>query len=159
MWDALMEAGRARGLVPAGLGARDTLRLESGFCLYGHELDDETTPLEAGLGWVVKLDAADFVGAEALREQKAAGVPRRSVGFVVEGRGIPREGYEIANARGEVIGRVTSGTQSPVLGQGIGLGSVVNDPAYTAPGSALKIRVRGRELDATVRKPPFHKGS
>ncbi|OZC02798.1 glycine cleavage system aminomethyltransferase GcvT [Rubricoccus marinus] len=156
VWEALMEAGSARGLLPAGLGARDTLRLESGFCLYGHELSDEITPLEAGVGWVVKLDAGDFVGAEALREQKASGVPRKLVGLVVEGRGIPREGYEIASGD-RVIGTVTSGTQSPVLAQGIGLGLVENDPAYTAPGSALAIRVRGRELAATVAKPPFHK--
>ena len=159
VWDALMEAGAARGLLPAGLGARDTLRLESGFCLYGHELDDETTPLEAGLGWVTKLDASDFVGADALREQKEAGVPRKLVGFVVEGRGIPREGYPILDARGETVGVVTSGTQSPVLGQGIGLGLVQNVPELTAPGSELTIQVRGRELTATVRKPPFHKGA
>ncbi|MEL6615447.1 MAG: glycine cleavage system aminomethyltransferase GcvT [Bacteroidota bacterium] len=155
VWEALLEAGRARGLQPAGLGARDTLRLESGFCLYGHELDDETTPLEAGLGWVVKLNAGDFVGAETLREQKASGVPRRLVGFVVEGRGIPREGYEIVQG-GEVVGRVTSGTQSPMLATGIGLGFVPNAKAHTAPGTPLAIRVRNREIAATVAKPPFH---
>ncbi len=156
VWEALMEAGAARGLLPAGLGARDTLRLEAGFCLYGHELSDEITPLEAGVGWVVKLDAGEFVGAEALREQKETGVPRKLVGLVVEGRGIPREGYEVASGE-TVIGTVTSGTQSPVLGQGIGLALVENDPAYTALGTQLAVRVRGRELAATVAKPPFHK--
>ena len=158
VWEALLEAGRARGLQPAGLGARDTLRLESGFCLYGHELDDETTPLEAGLGWVVKLDAGDFVGAAALREQKEAGVPRKLVGVLTKGRGLPREGYAIASGDDE-IGRVTSGGLSPVLNQGMGLGFVPNDPVYTAPGTPLAVRVRNRELAATVTKPPFHKAA
>ncbi|HIL56509.1 MAG TPA: glycine cleavage system aminomethyltransferase GcvT, partial [Rhodothermales bacterium] len=151
VWDALLEAGADLGLVPAGLGARDTLRLESGFCLYGHELTDETTPLEAGLGWVTKLETKDgepiaFVGADAIRQQKAAGVPRKLVGFVVDGRGIAREGYPIVNTEGEEIGTVTSGSQSPALGSGIGLGFVPNDAAYTAPGTRLAVRVRSREV-------------
>lgn len=152
-WDALLEAGAE----PAGLGARDTLRLEAGFCLYGHELDRETTPLEAGLGWVVKPDAADFVGKDALVQQKEAGVPRKLVGLVVEGRGIPRAGYPITNADGEDVGTVTSGSQSPVLGKGIALGYVPNEERYTAPGTELGIRVRNRVLPAVVTKPPFHK--
>lgn len=153
-WDALLDAGAE----PAGLGARDTLRLEAGYCLYGHELDRETTPLEAGLGWVVKPDAADFVGRDALVAQKQAGVPRKLVGLVVEGRGIPRAGYPITDGDGADVGVVTSGSQSPVLGQGIALGFVPNDPAYTAPGTTLGIRVRNRVLPAVVTKPPFHKG-
>ncbi len=153
-WDALTEAGGT----PAGLGARDTLRLESGFCLYGHELDDDTTPLEAGLGWVVKPDAGDFVGRDALAAQKAAGVPRRLVGLVVEGRGIPRAGYPVVDGDGAEVGTVTSGSQSPVLGQGVALAMVTNDAQYTAPGTGLGVSVRGRVLPAVVTKPPFHKG-
>ncbi len=158
VWNALMEAGRERGLLPCGLGARDTLRLEAGFALYGHELDDTITPLEAGLGWVVKLDAGSFVGSDALRAQKEAGVRRRLVGFVLEERGIPRQGYRLADADGRPLGEVTSGTQSPTLGVGIGLGYVPNDLAFTAPGAPVRVDVRGRLLAATVRKPPFHKG-
>ena len=157
VWNALMEAGAAHGLQPAGLGARDTLRLEAGFALYGHELSDTITPLEAGLGWVVKLDTGDFTGADALRRQKEAGVRRRLVGFVLEERGIPRQGYRLADADGRPIGEVTSGTQSPSLGVGVGLGFVPNDPAFTTPGAPLKVDVRGRLLAASVRKPPFHK--
>ena len=156
IWQALMSAGAENGLRPAGLGARDTLRLEAGYCLYGHELDRDTTPLEAGLGWVVKPDAADFVGRDALAQQKADGVPRRLVGFVVDGRGIPRQGMELATPDGRVVGTVTSGTQSPALQTGIGLGFVSNDPAYTTPGAELVLGVRGRTVPVTVRKPPFH---
>ncbi|MDT7856974.1 glycine cleavage system aminomethyltransferase GcvT [Rubrivirga sp. S365] len=158
-WDALLEAGAERGLVPAGLGARDTLRLEAGFSLYGHELTDDTTPYEANLGWVVKPDAGDFVGRDALVQQKADGVPRRIVGLVVEGRGIPREGYPIVDEGGAEVGVVTSGSQSPALGAGVALGFVPNEPAYTAPGTRLGVSVRGRVLPATVTKPPFHRAS
>lgn len=156
VWAALMEAGEAHGLQPAGLGARDTLRLEAGYCLYGNDLDDETNPLEAGLGWVVKLDAGDFVGQEALRRVKAEGPKRKLVGLVMEARGIPRPGYEIL-AGGEAVGVVTSGTQSPVLNKGIALGYVPNEPAYTEPGRPLEVSLRGRPGPATVQKPPFHK--
>ncbi len=156
-WTALLDAGRSLGVLPAGLGARDTLRLEAGYCLYGHELDDETTPLEAGLGWVVKLDAGDFVGRDALARQKAAGVPRRLVGFVLGERGVPRQGCGLVGPDGAPLGVVTSGSQSPALGAGIGLGFVPNDPTWTTPGTALGVDVRGRTLGATVRKPPFHK--
>ncbi len=123
VWDALMAAGAALGLKPAGLGARDTLRLEAGYCLYGHELTDDTTPLEAGLGWVVKPDAKDFVGRDALQAQKAAGVPRRLVGLLCEGRGIPRDGCAVLDESGAAVGAVTSGTQSPMLGVGRGAGA------------------------------------
>lgn len=157
IWNALMTAGEAHGLKPAGLGARDTLRLEAGYCLYGHELTDETTPLEAGLGWITKLGKGDFVGRNALESQKNAGLPRKLIGFVVEDRGIPRQGYALTDADGAPIGEVTSGSQSPVLGQGIGLGYVPNDPAFTAPGSPIGVAIRGRVLPATVQKPPFHK--
>ena len=152
-WDALVEAGAT----PAGLGARDTLRLEAGYCLYGHELDDETTPYEAGLGWVVKPDAADFVGRDALVQQKADGVPRRLVGLKVEGRGIPRAGYAVVDGDGAEIGVVTSGSQSPVLSQGVALAFVPNDPAYTEAGTEMGVSVRNRVLPVTVAKPPFHK--
>jgi aminomethyltransferase len=157
VWDALMDAGSDLGLQPAGLGARDTLRLESGFALYGHELTEDITPLEAGLGWVVKLDKGEFTGSDALRRQKEAGVPRRLVGFVMEERGIPRQGYAILDGAGDVIGEVTSGTQSPTLSAGIGLGLVRNDPAFTTPGSPIQIDVRGKGLAARVKKPPLHK--
>ncbi|MEM0961959.1 MAG: glycine cleavage system aminomethyltransferase GcvT, partial [Bacteroidota bacterium] len=152
-WDALLAAGAA----PAGLGARDTLRLEAGYCLYGHELDDATTPLQAGLGWVVKLDAGDFVGRDALARQKADGIDRKLVGLVVSERGIPRAGYPIVDADGIDVGTVTSGSQSPVLGRGVALGYVSNDPSLTAPGTALGIGVRSRTLPAVVTRPPFHK--
>jgi aminomethyltransferase len=152
-WDALLDAGAE----PAGLGARDTLRLEAGYCLYGNELDDETTPLEAGLGWVVKPDAGDFVGRDALARQKADGVPRKLVGLVVEGRGLPRQGYPITDGDGEDVGVVTSGSPSPVLGQGVALGYVPNEERYTAPGARLGVRVRSRVLPAVVTRPPFHK--
>ncbi len=158
VWAALMEAGRAFGLQPAGLGARDTLRLEAGFSLYGHELTDDINPLEAGLGWVVKLDkGADFTGREALARVKAEGVARRIVGFALDERGIPRQGYPLCDAGGRPVGEVTSGSQSPTLGLGIGLGLVENDAAFTTPGARLHVDVRGRPLAATVRKPPFHK--
>ena len=157
IWEALMAAGGPFGLRAAGLGARDTLRLEAGYCLYGHELDRQTTPLEAGLGWVVKPDAADFVGRDALAQIKADGVPRKLVGFVATGRGLPRQGMEIATPDGTPIGVVTSGSQSPSLETGIGLGYVPNDAAYTTPGTELAVLVRGRHLPVEVRKPPFHK--
>jgi aminomethyltransferase len=158
VWNAIMDAGREQGILPCGLGARDTLRLEAGFCLYGSELTDETTPLEAGLGWVVKLQKeGDFLGREALIRQKEEGLERKLVGFVLEERGIPRPGYPLLSSDGSTIGHVTSGSQSPVLERGIGLGYVENDPAYTAPDSSLRVEVRGRGLRATVRKPPFHK--
>ncbi len=159
VWDALMTAGEPLGLKPAGLGARDTLRLEAGFCLYGHELTDDTTPLEAGLGWVVKPDAKDFVGRDALATQKAAGVPRRLVGLVCDGRGIPRDGCAVTDESGAVVGTVTSGTQSPMLGTGVALALVENRPELTAPGTQLSIDVRGRPLAATVTKPPFFKSA
>ncbi len=156
-WDALLEKGRESGLQPAGLGARDTLRLEAGFSLYGNDLTDETTPLEAGLGWVTKLDKGDFVGRDALAAQKAQGVPRRLVGFVMQERCIPRHGQTLTDEAGTPIGEVTSGSQSPTLGVGIGLGYVENTPERTAPGNSVFVEQRGKRLRGTVHKPPFHK--
>ena len=157
VWEALMDAGKDAGLLPAGLGARDTLRLESGYCLYGNDIWDETTPLEAGLGWVTKLDKGDFVGRDALVRQKETGVPRRLVAFVMDERCIPRHGQALTDEAGEVVGLVTSGSQSPALGVGIGLGYVPNAPEHTAPGSPVYVEQRGRRFRGTVRKPPLHK--
>jgi len=154
VWDRLLEAGRDRGLVPAGLGARDTLRLEAGMALYGHEIDRETTPWEANLGWTIKMDKGDFVGRSALAAQKEAGVERRLVGFEVEGRGIAREGHPVVH-QGREVGRVTSGTWSPTFEKALGLAYV--PPALAEPGTAIEIEVRGRRLPAKVVKPPFYK--
>ena len=152
LWDALLEAGRGAGLVPVGLGARDTLRLEAALPLYGHELDDDTTPLEAGLDRFVDLDGGSFLGAEALRRQRAAGVARRLVGFELEERGIARAGYALLHG-GADVGRVTSGAPSPTLGKSIGLGYV---PAALAPvGTQLGVRIRDQEVRARVVPTPF----
>ncbi len=157
VWHSLMEAGESVGLKPAGLGARDTLRLEAGFSLYGNDLTDETNPLEAGLGWVVKLESDDFIGRDVLTEIKTKGPERKLVAFVLNERGIPRQGCLIRSEEGDEIGIVTSGSQSPILGQGIGMGYVPNMEKYTQPDQPLRIDVRGRLLSATVKKPPLHK--
>ncbi|MFQ5571763.1 MAG: glycine cleavage system aminomethyltransferase GcvT, partial [Rhodothermales bacterium] len=157
VWNALMDVGETSGLKPAGLGARDTLRLEAGFCLYGNDLTEDTNPYEAKLGWITKLDKGDFIGRDALRGVKETGPSRKLVGFVMDQRGIPRPGYPILNSAGEAIGVVTSGSQSPVLQQGIGMGYVPNDPSYTEPGTSIAVSLRGRALAARVKKPPFHK--
>jgi aminomethyltransferase len=154
LWRRLLDEGAGDGVAPAGLGARDTLRLEAAMALYGHELDRETTPLEAGLGWVVKLDKGDFVGREALVRQKQAGVERKLVGFEVEGRGIAREGHAV-KAGGGTVGRVTSGTWSPTFEKALGLAYVGVD--HAAPGTALTLDVRGRELPARVVEIPFYR--
>lgn len=156
VWEALMQAGKQDDLHPCGLGARDTLRIEAGFCLYGHDITDETNPLEAGLGWLTKLDTDDFIGRNALMEIREATPERRLAAFVLRDRGIPRQGYKILSPEGAEIGEVTSGTQSPVLQQGIGLGYVKNNPAYTKPGSPIGVAIRSRTLAAEVRKPPLH---
>jgi aminomethyltransferase len=155
VWRRLLEAGRDAGLVPAGLGARDSLRLEMGYALYGNDLDEETTPLEAGLGWVVKLDRGDFVGADALRRQKEAGVGRRLAGFRLKERGFPRPGYEVV-VDGAPAGRVTSGVLSPTLGEGIGMAYV--PPHAAKPGTEIGVVIRGRAVPAEVVRPPFHRG-
>jgi aminomethyltransferase len=157
VWEAILEAGRNRGLLPAGLGARDTLRLEAGYCLYGNDITDETNPIEAGLSWVAKPDKGEFIGRDAIVKVKAGGPKRKLVAFKMNERGIPRQGYELADADGTVIGLVTSGSQSPVLDCGIGLGYVNNQPEFTETGSEIRVLVRSRALSATVAKPPLHK--
>jgi aminomethyltransferase len=154
VWDNIMEAGEPYGIKPIGLGARDTLRLEMGFSLYGNDINDTTSPLEAGLGWITKLNK-DFVGVELLRAQKEAGVARKLVGFEMVEQGIPRAHYEITDAEGSPIGEVTSGTMSPSLGKGIGMGYV--PPAFSPPGSDLYIRIRNKLVKAQVVKMPFLK--
>ena len=152
VWNKILEAGKPFGLQPIGLGARDTLRLEKGFCLYGNDIDDTTSPLEAGLSWVTKFNK-DFIAKDILLKQKADGLQRKLVGFVMVDRGIPRHGYLIKDEQGNEIGIVTSGTQSPTLGYGVGLGYV--DAAYTNTDSEIFIDIRGKLLKAKVVKLPF----
>lgn len=154
VWDAIFEAGEPYCIKPIGLGARDTLRLEMGFCLYGNDIDDTTSPLEAGLGWVTKF-TKDFVNAEGLKKQKDTGLKHKLVGFEMIDRGIPRQGYDIVDADGNTIGRVTSGTQSPTLKKSIGLGYVAIDQAKE--GNELYITIRNNRVKAVVVKPPFVK--
>jgi aminomethyltransferase len=155
IWNALFEAGEEFGIKPIGLGARDTLRLEMGFCLYGHELNETTTPLQAGLGWITKFaENKPFIGREVLEKEKAQGVKRKLCCFEMIDRGIPRQGYEIAY-QDEVVGEVTSGTMSPTLKIGIGMGYVT--PELAKPSTEIEIKVRNRSLKAKVVKPPFRK--
>ncbi|WP_313190955.1 glycine cleavage system aminomethyltransferase GcvT [Sphingobacterium sp.] len=154
VWNAIMEAGQEYGIKPIGLGARDTLRLEMGFCLYGNDIDDNTSPLAAGLGWVTKF-TKDFVNADNLKAEKEKGVSQKLVGFEMIDRGIPRHDYEIVDADGNKIGRVTSGTQSPSLKKSIGLGYV--EPAFAKEGTEIFISIRNQPIKAIVRKPPFVK--
>jgi aminomethyltransferase len=153
LWARLLEAGKDEGLTAAGLGCRDSLRLEMGMALYGNDLDEGRTPLEAGLGWVVKLDKPAFVGRDALLRQKSEGVRTKLVGFRLKERGFPRHGYAVA-VGGENVGEVTSGTLSPTLGVGIGMAYV---PAEAAkPGTEIGIVIRDKAVPAEVVKPPFH---
>ena len=152
IWNALFEIGAPQGLKPIGLGARDTLRLEMGFCLYGNDIDDTTSPLEAGLGWITKFNK-EFTNSPALAKQKAEGVQKKLVGLEMIDKGIPRHGYEIKNESGVVIGVVTSGTQSPSLGKAIGMGYVAT--ANAAVDSIVSIQVRDKQLKAKVVKVPF----
>jgi aminomethyltransferase len=154
VWNALLETGAGDGLVPVGLGARDTLRLEMKYALYGHELSPEISPLEAGLGWITKLDKSSFIGREALLKQKAAGVPRRLVGLQLTEAGVPRAGYPIL-VDGQQVGEVTSGTMSPSLRIGIALALVRPDCA--AIGTRLAVGIRSRQVAAAVVKTPFVK--
>lgn len=154
IWNAIFEAGREAGLKPIGLGARDTLRLEMGFCLYGNDIDDTTSPLEAGLGWITKLNKSTaFTAKEIIEKQKAEGIKRKLVGFEMIDRGIPRHDYLIKDAGGNTIGKVTSGTQSPSLGKAIGIGYVAVDNA--ALDNEIFIDIRGRLLKAKIVKMPF----
>ena len=154
IWNAIFEAGKGEGIKPIGLGARDTLRLEMGFCLYGNDIDDTTSPLEAGLGWITRF-TKEFTNSAELKKQKETGVNRKLVGFKMVDKGIPRHNYIIKDSSGASIGKVTSGTISPVLSTGIGLGYVAT--AFSNPGTEIFIDVRGKSLKAIVQKPPFIK--
>jgi len=156
IWNAIFEAGKEFGIKPVGLGARDTLRLEMGFCLYGNDLDDTTTPIEAGLGWITKFtEGRDFTARPILEKQKKEGVIRKLCGFHMLEKGIPRHGYDIVNENDEKIGVVTSGTMSPTAKIGVGLGYL--KPEYAALGTQIFIKVRDKKLKAEIVKPPFRK--
>ncbi len=156
LWSALWEKGEKYGLKNIGLGARDTLRLEKGFCLYGNDIDDTTSPIEAGLGWITKFkDDKDFVDKDFLWNQKVNGVSKKLVGFEMIDRGIARHGYDIVDANGTNIGHVTSGTQSPSLRKAVGLGYVKTE--FASLGTEIYVPIRGRNLKAVVVKPPFYK--
>ncbi|TXD48350.1 glycine cleavage system aminomethyltransferase GcvT [Polaribacter sp. IC073] len=155
IWKKVFEAGAAYGIKPIGLAARDTLRLEMGFCLYGNDIDDTTSPIEAGLGWITKF-TKDFVNAEALAKQKEHKPERKLVAFELDERGIPRQGYDIVDGNGNVIGNVTSGTMSPCLQKGIGMGYVPR--IMSKAGTQIHIQVRKKAIPATIVKLPFYKG-
>ncbi len=154
VWDRVFEAGASFGIKPIGLAARDTLRLEMGFCLYGNDIDDTTSPLEAGLGWITKF-TKDFVNSENLKAQKEAGVTKKLVAFEMVEKGIPRHDYPLADAAGTIIGRVTSGTMSPSMKKAIGLGYVTVD--YSAVDSEIFVVIRDKPIKAQVVKLPFYK--
>ena len=154
IWKAIFEAGKDSNISPVGLAARDTLRLEMGFCLYGNDIDDTTSPLEAGLGWITKF-TNDFVDSDFLQKQKEAGITKLLVGFELVDRGVPRQGYDVVNQEGEKIGNVTSGTMAPSLKKGIGLAYIPKD--MTAPGTEIYIAVRKKQLKAKVVALPFYK--
>ena len=156
VWNKVMEAGEAFGIQPIGLAARDTLRLEMGYCLYGNDIDETTSPIEAGLGWITKF-TKDFVNAEALKTEKENKPARRLVAFELKDKGIPRQGYELLSEEGTVIGKVTSGTQSPCLGKGIGLGYV--ERAHAAKGGTIQVQIRKKQVPAEVVALPFYKTS
>lgn len=153
LWDAITDAGKEDGLIPCGLAARDTLRLEKGFCLYGNDIDDTTSPLEAGLGWITKLAKGDFIDAEYLRKQKEEGVTRKLIGFELIDKGVPRHDYPVVDAKGNVIGKVTSGTSSPMKKIGLGLAYV--DAPHFKLDTEIFIQVRNKNLKAKVVKFPF----
>ena len=154
VWNKVMEAGKDFDIAPIGLAARDTLRLEMGFCLYGNDINDTTSPLEAGLGWITKF-TKDFVNSENLKKQKEAGVSQKLIGFELNERGIPRHDYQIVDKDGNEIGIVTSGTMAPSLNKGIGLGYVTTE--HASVGSEIFIQIRKKAVPATVVKPPFYK--
>jgi len=154
IWDSIFEAGKAYNIKPIGLGARDTLRLEMGFCLYGNDIDDTTSPIEAGLGWITKF-SKDFTNSENLLAQKETGIQKKLVGFEMIDRGIPRHDYEIADAEGNIIGKVTSGTQAPSLQKAIGMGYVAKD--FAKEGTEVFINIRNTPIKAKVVKFPFYK--
>ncbi len=154
IWNAIFEAGKAAGIKPAGLGCRDTLRLEMGFCLYGNDIDDTTSPLEAGLGWITKF-TKEFIHSTELKTQKEAGVQKKLVGFEMIDRGIPRHDYTISDADGNVIGKVTSGTQSPSLQKAIGMGYV--STPFSKEAQEIFVNIRDKAIRAKVVKAPFYK--
>ena len=154
IWDAIFKAGEPFGIKPIGLAARDTLRLEMGFCLYGNDIDDSTSPIEAGLGWITKFTKG-FVNSEALEQQKKNGVPRKLIGFELTDRGIPRHGYPITDREGNEIGVVTSGTQSPSLQKAIGMGYIKSE--FAGEGCDIYISIRNSPIKAKVVKMPFYK--
>jgi aminomethyltransferase len=154
IWNAIFEAGKSVGIKPAGLGCRDTLRLEMGFCLYGNDIDDSTSPIEAGLGWITKF-TKEFINASALKEQKEKGVDKKLVGFEMIDRGIPRHDYTISDSDGNIIGKVTSGTQSPSLQKAIGMGYVKT--SFAKEGTDININIRDKAIKAKVVKIPFLK--
>jgi aminomethyltransferase len=155
LWNAVFEAGQEYDIRPIGLGARDTLRLEMGFCLYGNDINDQTSPIEAGLGWITKFNSEkDFIDKAKLLKQKEEGVDKRLKGFVMIDRGIPRQHYEVVNEKGEIIGEVTSGTMSPMVKQGIGMAYLKN--GYWKPGTEIFIRIRNKDLKAKVVNLPIH---
>lgn len=156
VWDKVFEVGAAFGIEPIGLGARDTLRLEMGYCLYGNDIDDTTSPLEAGLGWITKLDKGEFIDCHFLAQQKAEGVSRKLVAFELIDKGIPRHDYPILDKNDQVIGTVTSGTQSPSLDKAIGLGYV--PIAIAQEGNEIFVQIRNKSLKAVIVKLPFYKG-
>ncbi len=154
LWDAIFEAGKEENIKPVGLAARDTLRLEMGFALYGNDIDDFTSPIEAGLGWITKINKGPFTSFEIFKQQVKEGVSRKLVGFELLDRRVPRHGFEITDADGSVIGITTSGTQSPSLDIPIGMGYVTS--SFAAPGSEIFIRIGGKAFAARVVKPPFY---
>jgi aminomethyltransferase len=154
LWEAVFEAGKEAGIKPIGLGARDTLRLEMGFCLYGNDINDATSPIEAGLGWITKFNK-DFIDKDLLLKQKEQGIERKLRGFVMAERAIPRQHYEVVNASGEIIGEVTSGTMSPMMKQGIGMAYLKK--GYWKTGSEIFIRIRNKDLKASVVDLPIYK--
>lgn len=156
LWQAIMKEGESAGIMPIGLGARDTLRLEMGFCLYGNDINDTTSPIEAGLGWITKTKSGgEFPSVEVFRAQRKAGVSKKLMGFTMQERRVPRHGYAIENTDGQVIGEVTSGTQSPSLGHPIGLGYINADLAKE--GQEVLIAIGKKKLSAKLCKPPFYK--
>jgi len=154
IWNKVFEAGKDFGIKPIGLAARDTLRLEMGFCLYGNDIDETTSPLEAGLGWITKF-TKDFINSENLKKEKEEGIKNKLIGFELKDRGIPRHDYEIADKDGNVIGRVTSGTMAPSLNKGIGMGYVTKE--NSTPGTEIFINIRKKPVAAIIVKTPFYK--
>lgn len=158
IWNKIMDAGKEHNLQPIGLGARDTLRLEAGLCLYGNDIDDTTSPIEANLGWITKFkEGKNFIDRDFLASQNENGTKRKLVGFEMIDRGIPRHGYEIEDAQGNIIGLVTSGTMSPFLNKGIGMAYIKSK--FTLPGSTIYIKIRNKTLKAQVIKLPFYKNT